>query len=467
MTFGHDPFIWTPVQVIKNAETASGNLVFNLSWNDVTDWVDDTVGDFIPDEWKDDISDKLKEIKGKVKKVGTFVKDKWEYLTGEDEIIDIWTVEWCCPDGSRQRVIYGKYRVSEKESMMGGPKTVNGVSYVAGDEYIAAFTEQTTGDFYTERGGGYYNDIDWNTTSNTLGRKYSSVTTDGKKKADFGSAPFGAPPRTVEEKVDGVPTGNTQQVPALTIQQLVDNLLEEADMWKPGCSTEGVVEGCMNSVASNYNKNATCPDGSCRCGDDEAGRSKTFNRTGTECVVTPCEDTNREVNSDSSCGDGCKEGFSFKKGVYPKQCVPTPVDCVVSGWSAWSACDKGQQTRTRTITTEPAYGGKTCEWVVNTSFLKNSMEREPVEFSETRICAMPSTNGTTGRGTDPNNCAQANRVKKDDDTCGDCKTDYEEDDDSKCVEIAEPETETQEGLPIGLIIGGVAIGGLALVMAMR
>ncbi len=79
---------------------------------------------------------------------------------------------------------------------------------------------------------------------------------------------------------------------------------------------------------------------------------------------------------------------------------------------------------------------------------------------------MPSTNGTTGRGTDPNNCAQAHRIKKNDNTCGDCISGYEEDDDNNCVE-SEPETETQEGLPVGLILGGVALGGLALVMAIR
>jgi len=39
-------------------------------------------------------------------------------------------------------------------------------------------------------------------------------------------------------------------------------------------------------------------------------------------------------------------------------------DCKVSGWSAWSVCDKrcgaGVQTRTRTITIQPGEGGKAC-----------------------------------------------------------------------------------------------------------
>ena len=71
-------------------------------------------------------------------------------------------------------------------------------------------------------------------------------------------------------------------------------------------------------------------------------------------------------------------------------------------------------------------------------------------------------NGTTGEGIDPNNCDQANRIKKDDDTCGDCKTNYEENEENDCVEIAEEET--QEGLPVGLIMGGVALLGVAFVM---
>ena len=77
MTFGHNSFIWTPVQVIKNAETVSGNLVFNGMWDDFTDWVDNV----IPDEFTDKMSDRLKEIKSKADKVSGFVKKQYEYLT--------------------------------------------------------------------------------------------------------------------------------------------------------------------------------------------------------------------------------------------------------------------------------------------------------------------------------------------------------------------------------------------------
>jgi len=57
------------------------------------------------------------------------------------------------------------------------------------------------------------------------------------------------------------------------------------------------------------------------------------------------------------------------KGVTPpksqvcntKEC---PINCAVSGWSAWSVCSVtcggGMQTQTRTITTQPAFGGVAC-----------------------------------------------------------------------------------------------------------
>ena len=153
--------------------------------------------------------------------VGAWAKSQYDYLTGSDEIIEAHKIEWCCPsNGQRRKVIYGKYRVSEDSSPQGGPRTIQGVQWNAGDEYIKAFMEDANGVTYSN---GREN-LKWNTVD-SLPRMFSNETTGGKKQASFSAPPFGAPPRIVEEKVDGEPTGNTQQVPALTIQQLVDNLV--------------------------------------------------------------------------------------------------------------------------------------------------------------------------------------------------------------------------------------------------
>lgn len=62
--------------------------------------------------------------------------------------------------------------------------------------------------------------------------------------------------------------------------------------------------------------------------------------------------------------------------------APTPVDCVVSAWGAWSdpawlACADGMQSRsivrTRTIVTQPANGGAACPSLVETQ-------------AQTRVC---------------------------------------------------------------------------------
>lgn len=52
--------------------------------------------------------------------------------------------------------------------------------------------------------------------------------------------------------------------------------------------------------------------------------------------------------------------------------IPTPINCVVSAWSAWSACIYGVETRTRTIITPASNGGTACPPLI-----------------ETRMCCIP------------------------------------------------------------------------------
>ncbi len=463
MVFGHNPFIWTPVQVIKNAETASGNLRFNaLSFGDIGGAIGDAIGDvvdaIVPDTFKDEISDKWKELQGQVETVGAWAKSQYDYLTGSDEIIEAHTIEWCCPgSGKRRRVLYGKYRVSKDSSPKGGPRTMDGVQWKAGNEYIKAFMEDADGVTYSN--GREL--LRWNVVE-SLPRMYSMETVGGKKTANFGSPPFGATPRIVDEKVDGVATGNTQQVPALTIQQLVNNFIESGDSIGPGCGADETI-GCMNPDAENYNSNATCPDGSCSCGFDSNRKRRKFDDSG-KCYTVPCDDTGegRTKHDDGSCSS-CKSGYIEKN----RKCVLPPVDCKVSAFTPWSECSAdGKKTRSRTITTQPAHGGQSCE--------RKFGNGRTTTLSETVACTYtpptpPANGGTGGRGANGGGepeveaCDDDNRETKTDGSCdSDCKDGYEFDDDDICVETSE-----EKGLPTGWILGGVAVALGAFVMMQK
>lgn len=65
---------------------------------------------------------------------------------------------------------------------------------------------------------------------------------------------------------------------------------------------------------------------------------------------------------------------------------PCPVDCVVSDWTQWSQCDKncggGEQRRTRKVLTQSAYGGKQCPVLEETKTCNTHSCAEDCEVSD-------------------------------------------------------------------------------------
>lgn len=93
---------------------------------------------------------------------------------------------------------------------------------------------------------------------------------------------------------------------------------------------------------------------------------------------------------DAACGTAAGnlgEYSTIVSGTTLSAPAPTPVNCAVSAWSAWGAgawstCSGGQQsrteTRTRTVTTQPANGGTACPALTETR-------------TATQACSLPPT----------------------------------------------------------------------------
>ena len=391
--FGHDPLSWTPIRGL-GAETKDGMHHFGIFglfedddddnggfFDDLGDTIGDTVGNLIPDELVDKVKQTFQEVKGAVTKA-------YVYATGEDVAISQTEVIWCCGNGTQKKVVYGLYKVDSKKSARGGPRTVDGITYSKNEKYAKLQYWESSGPYYN---GGFQR-MTWNSKPGIARFKVGSLSdVPAGARWDAETRVFGVAATQAVATVlanTGEDTGGEQLLP-LTAQDMFDKFVGEVDMQGP-CDSEPN-RGCMNSIADNYKSSATCSDGSCKCGNDMSGNRKKFNNTGTECIVTQCTDANRKKNSDGSCATSCNDGFVFKKGVYPKVCVPAPIDCVVGKWSAWSSCSAdGNQTRSRSITTQAQHDGKTCKAVAGTAYLKGSMEREPVALSGTRTCTPPT-----------------------------------------------------------------------------
>jgi hypothetical protein len=177
-----------------------------------------------------------------------------------------------------------------------------------------------------------------------------------------------------------------------------------------------------------------------------------FNGTEAQAIAQSQATSNYVILNAGVCGKG-----SFAVNLTPEEILgrvqecATPSNCAVSAWSAWSSCNNGSQTRTRTITNPSTNGGTACPELTQTQTCtetngggggggvtecnypnrkKNSDGscsdecEDGYEFNQTQTCVE----------IDPNDCATTNQIVKDDKTCGDCASGYSQDADGKCVE---------------------------------
>jgi hypothetical protein len=73
-------------------------------------------------------------------------------------------------------------------------------------------------------------------------------------------------------------------------------------------------------------------------------------------------------------------GYSDNQLVPKSALDGTPVNCVVSEWSAWSTCTNGTQTRTRTVITPASNGGTACPVLSETQSCTVVSDRVAMNF---------------------------------------------------------------------------------------
>lgn len=164
------------------------------------------------------------------------------------------------------------------------------------------------------------------------------------------------------------------------------------------CDDERFVAG--NTFDSNTNCNGTCDGGAGYITDDRSDKtvdassaSCDFDYRYTECVNDiPCNRTDCVLSEieysacSKSCGGGqrtfnqtilaqpvnggeeCPDNETLS-GFESCNTDPCPIDCEVSNWGAWSTCSEscnGTQSRVRTVTQNPQFGGEACPDLIET-----------------------------------------------------------------------------------------------------
>jgi hypothetical protein len=147
------------------------------------------------------------------------------------------------------------------------------------------------------------------------------------------------------------------------------------------CNVQPCPEDC---VVSQWGDWASCSQ-SCGSGTQQRTRTGTmYQDLGSNAVRPPV-------------GKPCPSLFESQE-CNPQHC---PVDCVVSRWTLWGACDAscgtGRQERHRSIDVDVAFGGRKC-WALNES--RDCMTQEcPVDCVPSTWGSWSSCSKTCGAGT--------------------------------------------------------------------
>jgi hypothetical protein len=134
------------------------------------------------------------------------------------------------------------------------------------------------------------------------------------------------------------------------------------------CSKFVATNGCLAKNNYNGTKSLTAGPAGCNTNIPSNVSGLCFCKDGSIKARVDCGHAN------FNCNEVCQP--QGKPYIYRK-----PQDCEVSGWGEWSKCNKtcgkGTQKRTRVVTTEPGFGGKSCPSLTDTRACEIKVCMEP------------------------------------------------------------------------------------------